>query len=533
MTERKPPRPEEPAEQASRRTHGAGPGPRIALLGFSIECNKFAPVATRADFEERCYLRGDALLAEARAPAPRMLAETPGFVAAMDAAGPWIPVPILLAMAEPNGPVDHEFFSVMLAEMRRRLEEAGQLDGVYICAHGAALTTAEDDPDGVLFAMVREIVGPETPVVATLDLHANVSERMAAALDVFIGYRTNPHLDMRERGEEAAAALREMIGGVRPKRAFVRLPIVPPTVTMLTAAGPYAELIDYGQSRIDDEIMNVSVMGGFAFADTAKNGLAVIVTARTSAAAARELALDIAAEGWARRERFVPQLTSLDDAVEKALAAGSDAAHPPLAFADVADNPGGGGRGNTTFLLAALCQAGVKDALLGVFHDPALAAEAHALGVGARFEARLNRSGPDGFSQPYSAAATVLALSDGACRGRRGIFAGSDMRLGPSCALDLGGITVVVISLRTQCADPIFFEMFGLDIAKARAVIVKSRGHFRGGFDEFFRHEQIVEVDLPGLTSPMLSRFAWTRLPRPVVPLDRDVTWQPSCASFG
>jgi microcystin degradation protein MlrC len=75
--------------------------------------------------------------------------------------------------------------------------------------------------------------------------------------------------------------------------------------------------------------------------------------------------------------------------------------------------------------------------------------------------------------------------------------------------------------------------MFGLDIAKARVVIVKSRGHFRGGFDEFFRHEQIVEVDLPGLTSPMLGRFDWTRLPRPIVPLDREVSWTASCASFG
>jgi microcystin degradation protein MlrC len=511
--------------------------PRIALLGFSIECNKFAPIATRADFEQRCYLAGDALLDEARAAAPRMLAETPGFVAAMDDSGPWNPVPILLAMAEPNGPVDHAFFTAMLAEMRRGLMEAGKLDGVYVCSHGAGLTTEEDDPDGVLLAMVRESVGLAVPIVATFDLHANVSERMVAALDVFIGYRTNPHLDMRERGVEAATALREMIGGVRPKRAFLRLPIVPPTVTMLTAAGPYAELIDYGQSRLaaapGREIMNVSVMGGFAFADTAKNGLAVVVTARSSAAAARELALDIAAEAWARRERFVPHLTSLGDAVTKALAAGSDAAHPPLAFADVADNPGGGGRGNTVFLLEAFHKAGVKGALLGVFHDPALAAEAHGLGVGASFTARFNRAGPDGFSLPYSAPAKILALSDGACRGRRGIFAGSEMRLGPSCALDLGGITVVVISLRTQCADPIFFEMFGLDIAKARSVIVKSRGHFRGGFDEFFRHEQIVEVDLPGLTSPMLGRFEWTRLPRPIVPLDRDVTWQPSCASFG
>jgi microcystin degradation protein MlrC len=507
--------------------------PRIALLGFSIECNKFAPVATRADFEQRCYLAGDALLDEARAAAPRMLAETPGFVAAMDAAGAWTPVPILLAMAEPNGPVEHGFFTAMLAEMRRGLSAAGKLDGVYVCSHGAGLTTEEDDPDGAVLAAVRETVGPTVPIVATFDLHANISERMVDNLDVFIGYRTNPHLDMRERGEEAAGALREMLGGVRPKRALVRLPIVPPTVTMLTAGGPYAEMIAYGQSRLDDEIMNVSVMGGFAFADTAKNGLSVVVTARSSAEAARALALDIAAEGWKRRERFVPRLSSLEDAVAKALTAGSDAAHPPLAFADVADNPGGGGRGNTTFMLEAFHRAGVSGALLGIFHDPALAAEAHERGIGAEFEARFNRDGGDEFSKPYAAKARVLALSDGTCRGRRGIFAGRNIRLGKSCALDLGGIVVVVISLRTQCADPVFFEMFGLEIAKARAVMVKSRGHFRGGFDEFFRHEQIVEVDLPGLTSPMLSRFAWTRLPRPVVPLDREVTWTPRCASFG
>ena len=454
----------------------------------------------------------------------------------MDASGPWTPVPILLAMAEPNGPVEHGFFTAILDAMRQGLAAAGHLDGAYICAHGAALTTAEDDPDGVLFAMVREIVGPATPIVATLDLHANISERMVASLDVFIGYRTNPHLDMRERGAEAAAALREMLGGLRPKRALVRLPIVPPTVTMLTAAGPYAELIEYGQARqqaAGGAIMNVSVMGGFAFADTVKNGLAIVVTARHSVEAARALALDIAAEGWARRERFAPKLTGLDEAVAKALAAGSDPAHPPLAFADVADNPGGGGRGNTTFMLEAFHRAGVEGALLGIFHGPELAAEAHERGVGASFEARFNRGGGDAFAKPFAATATVRALSDGACRGRRGIFAGRNIRLGRSCALDLGGITIVVISLRTQCADPVFFEMFGLDIAKARVVIVKSRGHFRGGFDEFFRPEQIVEVDLPGLTSPMLQRFNWTRLPRPVVPLDREVTWTPSCASFG
>jgi microcystin degradation protein MlrC len=499
--------------------------PRVALLGFSIECNKFAPPATKAHFLARTYLEGDAIITEARSSTPTMLPETPGFVEAMDASGPWTPIGIALAMTEPNGPVEHAFFLELLEAIGRRLRAALPVEAVYICSHGAGLTTEEDDPDGVLFEMVRQIVGPDIPIAATLDLHANVSERMVHSIDVFIGYRTNPHLDMRERGAEAAAAVREMLSGVKPQRAFTRLPIVPPTVTMLTAAGPYAEMIELGQRRMNPEIMNVSVMGGFAFADTAKNGLTVVVTARGDKHAAETLAREIAALGWANRARFYPRLTSLDDAVAKALAVGRDRSVPALAFADVADNPGGGGRGNTTFLLRAFHEAGVTGMLLGVLYDPELAAEAHGHGLGTRFEARFNRSETTRFSEPYAAPATVAALTDGNCVGRRGIYAGLRLELGPCAALQVGGVTVVAISHRVQCADPIFFEMMGLNIRWARSVVVKSRGHFRGGFDEFFGPDQIVEVDLPGLTSPMLNRFEWKRLPRPVIPLDDNVEW--------
>ena len=499
--------------------------PRIAILGFSIECNKFAPPATKAHFLARTYLEGGDILTEARGATPTMLPETPGFVGAMDEAGPWQPIGIALAMSEPNGPVEHNFFEELLGIISRRIEEALPLDGIYICAHGAALTTEEDDPEGVLFETVREIVGPGVPVVATFDLHANVSDRMVDLIDAFIGYRTNPHLDMRERGAEAAAAMRELLTGTRTERVRLRLPIVPPTVTLLTAAGPYAEMIRLGQQHMGPEIMNVSVMGGFAYADTAKNGLTVVVTARSVAArstrsAADKLAREIAQYGWDNRARFYPKLTALDDAVGQALAAGRDPSLPALAFADVADNPGGGGRGNTMFLLRAFAEAGVKGALFGIIYDPPLAAEAHAPGLHYNFEARFNREETTNFSEPWTVAARVAALTDGNCVGRRGIYAGTRLALGPCAALAIGGITVVVVSHRVQCADPVFFEMMGLDIGKARSVVVKSRGHFRGGFDEFFGPERIIEVDLLGLTSPMLARFEWTRLPRPVIPLD-------------
>ena len=509
--------------------------PRIALLGFSIECNRFAPVATEADFAARTLVRGDAMLAEARSAAPRMLGEMPGFVADMDAAGPWRPVPLLLAMAEPNGPVDHEFFQRMMAQWESGLRAAGALDGIYCVMHGAGLTTEDYDPEGTMLRMIRGIVGRDMPIVASYDLHANVSADDVDLVNAFIGYRTNPHMDMRERGAESAQVMRQLLGGLKTHLARIRLPIVPPTVSMLTGQDaterPYGELIDLGQRRMREapyagRVLNVSVMGGFAFADTPFNGLTAVVTA-TDAEAATGLAREIAEAGWTRRTRFRAALTSLDDATQRALAT-VDQAKPALIFADVADNPGGGGRGNTMWILDAFLKAGVKNAIVGCIHDEVLAAEAHAVGVGASFTARFNRAGGDEFSKPFAAPARVVALHDGPVRGRRGIFAGNTIDLRHCAALDLGGIIVAVISERVQCADPVFLECLGLDIAAARVVVVKSRGHFRGGFDEFFAHDQVVEVDAPGLTSPVLSRFNWKYMPRPVLPIDPDAQWSPT-----
>ncbi|MBM3521784.1 MAG: M81 family metallopeptidase, partial [Alphaproteobacteria bacterium] len=331
--------------------------PRIALLGFSIECNKWSPVSRRDDFVQRTWLAGEAIVTDARAAAPISLGEMPGFVRAMDAGGPWTPVPSLLCCAEPGGPVDAVTFAEMQSIWRRDLRRAGKLDGVYAMMHGAGLAEGEEDPDGVALAVIREVVGPEVPIVASFDLHANVSQRMVDAIDVFVGYLTNPHLDMRARGEECARHMRRLVAGTRTSRAFIRLPIVAPTVTMLTSPSvpfrPYGELIDLGQRRMAEapyagKILNVSVMGGFPYADTSKNGLAIIVSAeRDAGPLAGRLAREIAEQGWRNRERFRARLTSLEEATSIALAASRDPELPARCFADVADNPGGGARGNT------------------------------------------------------------------------------------------------------------------------------------------------------------------------------------------
>lgn len=500
---------------------------RVAILGLMLESNRFAPVITEEDYLKRVYLAGDEILEDLYSPDPKLPTEIRGFRAEMDSRDDWTPVPILVGLVEAGGPLDHAFFETAMQEIRSRLTAALPLDAVYISNHGAMITTENTDPDGEIFAAVRQIVGPDVPVVATLDLHGNVSERMVESADAIVAYQTNPHVDMLDRGRDAASILHELFAGMKPEVAFVRLPLVPPTVTLLTEAGPYADIINFGQSQLDDKVINVSILGGFAYSDTPKNGLAIIVTSRVRDGSARRAANRIARFAWNQHKRFVPRLTSLDETVKRVLEVGADPALPAVILADVSDNPGGGGNGNTMWILQALHKAGAKGVIVGVVNDPALAQEAARLGQGAGFRAVFNRVEPDDFSQRFEADARVVSIRDGDCVGRRGFYAGRRMNLGLSVLLDLGGIQVVVISIRTQCADPIFLEMMGLDIGAARAVVVKSRGHFRAGFDEFFPPSQVIEVDVPGLTSPVLTRFDFRSMPRPVFPVDSEVDWTP------
>ena len=504
--------------------------PRIAITGIVLESNAFAPAATEADFRGRFWYEGEGLLAEARRARSAMMPEVRAFVAAMDATGPWQPVPLVLTGCQPWGPVEQGFFHRTLNRILDGLD-AGGVDGVYVANHGAMVATGSSDPDGDMLAAIRDAVGPDCPVIATLDLHANVSAAMAAAADVLVSYLTNPHVDQIERGEEAAWLMRAMLAGLRPRAHHLRLPLVPASINLLTASGPYGAVVDYGQRRAREHagaILNVSVTGNFAFSDTPENGMAVTVTAREDAAVARDLAREIAARIWDSRSQYRRRLTTLGEALEvvRAAAAGQ---RDPVCLSDAGDNPGGGGSGRTTELLAALLDAGVTGVLFGSFFDPALAADAHAAGVGGTFRAVFNREPWTAFDERLECPARVLALGDGEVVGRRGLYQGRALRLGPTAALSLGdgGVTAVVISDRNQTADPVVFEMLGLDPGAARVVCVKSRGHFRAGFDLWFPPERVLEVDTAGLTSPVLERFDWKGLPRPVYPLDEDTAWAP------
>jgi len=498
---------------------------KIAVLGFLLESNRFAPVTCRADFDRRTWLEGDDILSDASSRTPRQCAEIPAFLDEIQRHLDAEIIPILVAGAEPGGPLDESVLRAVLDAVRDGFRAHGPVDAVYVASHGAMVGVETLDPDGTLLEAIRRLVGPDVPIVATLDLHANLSERMAKAADCLIGYRTNPHVDQADIAREAAIILARMIRGTRFHMAHIRLSLTPASVTLLTnGPGAYAERVQDASDLTDPGgvIANITVLGGFVYSDTPDNGVAVLVTATDRNAAERACAR-MAGRLWADRHRFTRDLTSIADAVARATA--PDAARWILS--DSGDNPGGGGRGTSTDLLRALITARAEDVLYGLFIDADLATEASSVGLDATFTAQFLRHGSDGFSEPFSAQAHVVALSDGQVVGRRGLVAGRRVDLGSTAALRIDGVTVVVASNRKQCADPVYFEHLGLDPGTFRTVVVKSRGHFRAGFDEFFAPDQVLEVDTKGLTSPVLQNFEFKGLPRPVYPLDPDADWRP------
>jgi microcystin degradation protein MlrC len=403
---------------------------------------------------------------------------------------------------------------------------------LVVLGHGAGRTTDDLDPDGTYLDALRAVVGAEVPVVVVLDFHANLSERMCSAADVLIAYRTNPHIDIAERLVEAASTVLRLIAGGRVVSAWCRLPMVLPQIAQLTTEGePMGELRVRAEQLATGSVWSVSVLGGFSLGDSPDAGMAVYAVAETGADAARVVD-ELAMLAWNLRDRYRIHATPLADSVLIAADA-SAGRRAPVILADLADNPGGGAPGNTTFVLEALTRAGVDDVVMGLQCDRAVVEQAWAAGVGAELDVEFNRGSTRPFATPLRAQVTVLQLTDAVLVPTRGVYAGSQRHPGRSCSLLVHGvgergIRVGVSSHAVQCADDDTLRHVGLEPSAASVVVVKSRGHFRAGFDHLFEAHQIVEVSAPGVATSDLQAVQWTHLPRPVFPLDRIDNFVPS-----
>ncbi len=485
--------------------------PRIALGGFQHETNTFAPAtADYATFEAGGAwpgLRyGDEIfpaLEGANIPAAGALQALRAL--GYDVAGTaW-------AAASPSAHVTTDAFERIVGELLARLAAAGRVDGVCLDLHGAMVAEHFDDGEGEILRRVREAVGARVPVVASLDLHANCSRAMFERADALVAYRTYPHVDMAEAGARAVRLLDRMLRtGERLARSDRRL-------DYLTALPAQCSLIEPGRGiyRALEEMENrhdvmLSFTPGFPMADVEDCGMTVFGYGGERREV--ESCVDRLHEIVAAAEKdYALELLEAPEAVRRARAQGAPGA--PVILADTQDNPGAGGNGDTTGLLAALIEQNAKEAVLGLLVDAASARRAHEAGAGATLGFALGgRSGVPG-DAPLAGEFTVERVNDGRFTCTGPMFRGFRMTLGPMALLRsraAPGVRVVLASRKVQAGDQEMFRHLGVEPRAQRILALKSSVHFRADFGPLAREVLLVKSPGPALADP--AEFAWTRL---------------------
>lgn len=489
---------------------------RIATGGISHETSTFAgPPTTLQDFAAGLgFFRGPDILERFRGTNNC----TGGFLEGAARHGFEL-VPLLWTFAYPGGLIPRADYESLRGELLARLAQARAdrpVDGVLLDLHGAMVVEGIDDGDGDLIAAVRQAVGPGCPIMATFDLHGNHTQQRLDAATAVIGFDTYPHVDMAERGREAADLIvRAVRGEVRPVSALRPLPLFWSAACQVTAHPPIDEafrLVHEAERR--PGILSITLATGFPWADVPHMGASVIVVADGDRQLARATADEIGDWIWQRRDRWYrPPLS-----VREALALGEREGRYPIILADMADNTGGGAPGDSTEVLHTFLELGLRDALLLYLVDPETARQAHAAGKGQRIAVRLGGKSDPVQGPPVEREVEVVALSNGRFTYDGPMYGGLTGDLGPSAWLRHAGVNVVVVSARMQPLDQAFARSLGIDCAAQRYLAVKSAVHFRSGFERIAG--SIHNVNARAIHTHDFAQLPYRRRSRPMFPLE-------------
>ena len=479
---------------------------RIAIAGFQHETNSFATtVAGLAEFEMADswpgLLRGSQVISGTKG----MNLAIAGFVEAAETHDNITLLPILWCAAEPSANVTAHAFDTITGWLLEGLRDAAPFDGIFLDLHGAMITDTDFDGESALLERIREAFGADIPIAITLDFHANLTQRLVDLATSISIYRTYPHLDMAATGARALPRLLDHIAGGRSAKALKHLPYLVPLYAQYTSVDPLQSVFETVARTQGAELAM-----GFTGADMPEMGPAVLTYAATQAEADKTeqslYEMCLAAEPC-----FAALPQPPDVVVAQALQYPSG---KPVVIADVEDNAGGGGSSDTTGLLRALVDAGATGAILGVMHDPDIAALAHKLGTGATLTAPLGgRSGCDG-DAPFVGSFTIEGLSDGAVPFEGQMYGGGTAQIGPTALLRVvhptADIQIVVSSVRNQCLDRGYFRHIGLTPETARIICVKSTVHFRADFDPIAQATLYTAV--PGALASDLTKVPFRHL---------------------
>lgn len=496
---------------------------RRVLTGlFGHETNTFSQLPTTlAEFEGYLLAYGDDIPAAVEG----SVIEPAGVELAADDHG-WDLVRSVVAWTTPSGRVAADAWDTCVGHVLRVAAEAGPLDGVLFSLHGAMATVEHDDAEGEFLERLRAVIGPDIPVAITLDLHANVTDRMAQHANIICAYRTYPHIDQIDTARRAAAVLeRAMAGDARPVSHLARRDMLGGLDSgRTTTDNPMTELLARAE-RIETEnpaVHHISVQAGFCPADLDQAGPTVVVCGDGADPSFQAIAEDFMDHAWETRHFDSNEYLDVDEAMRRLHGrippSGSDQVLGPVVVADASDNPGSGAYGDSTFLLAGMIEAGLENAAFATICDPAAAAELVAAGEGARISVELGGKIDPAYGPPLDVTGVVVKITDGSYLALGPRWGGTTQHLGPTAVLRVGGIDIIVASKRLQCTELETFTHAGIDPRQKAIVAVKSIHHFRAAYAPIAA--QIMIVDSGALATKDFSKLPYQNLRRPIFPLD-------------
>jgi microcystin degradation protein MlrC len=422
----------------------------------------------------------------------------------------------IAAEAMPSGPVTAAAYERMSGAI---LEAVEGCDAAMLDLHGAMVAETTPDGEGTLLERMRRLK-PELPIAVTCDLHANLTEAMVRNCTALIGYKTYPHVDMREVGEQVGRILLGAIEGrLRPVMEWGRRPLLAQTLRMGTDDEPMKSLIAASRDAERRGLLAATVFGGFPLADIEDAGVSAICVADHDRAAARRETDALLRLAWKSREEFVYRHEKL----EAALARAKDIRQGPVLLLDHADNVGSGGTADVMTVIREVIRAGLDDVAVAAVCDPAAVQAMAKAGIGATLTLALGgRTDMPSIGlkgEPLTVTGRVRTLSDGEWVVRGPMYTGVQVSMGPSAVLDTGKLQIVVVSRHHEPWDQGVFTSLGIDPATKRYLLLKSRVHYRAGFAPLAK--ATIALDGEGVTTSDNSILNFARVRRPIYPLDR------------
>ena len=493
---------------------------RVALAQFRQETDTFNPEPTTlADFEAFGIYHGDELVERMRG-----MSTIGGYLEVVAARPDIETVPIIRGDTTAGGRITREAFEYFRDAIADGLVAAGPVDALALHLHGACSAVDLDDVEGAVIARCREILGPEVPIVVTLDHHANVTARMIANCDAIVGYRTQPH-DQYETGAASTELLLQILDGAMPTMAWCKIPLLSHQEQYLTSGGPMKVWFDLARAmEREDGVLSVSNFPMQPWLDVDEAGWATLVVTDGDREDAKRRVDELARLAWSMREDFQVKVSlQPDDAVRRAAAASEGI----VVISDTGDSMFGGSAGDSTVILDSVLRVGDGVSALIPMVDRGAVARLARAGEGATVTLPVGGC-TTAFFEPVEVTGVVRSVASGLLELEREAHRGREVDMGTTVIFDVGAVTLMISELRGLGGNlPIVYRAFGVEPTDYKIAVLKTASNF-----QYFAPitSEVVRADTPGPTQSDIVALDWVRAPRPIYPLDELPAWEPVVA---